>query len=132
MRFGVVLIAAALVAACGHMSREELLMRQSSAFHTDVRWKRFNEAAVRVVPWKQLKFLQQYRDSTETLQIEDYELQSYRFPGPGETGYAEEPTLATLHMYRYQYVMPDVSRQKEEFREKWVWSGDGWFIFEGY
>lgn len=128
-------LAAALllgVSACGHMSRQELLYSQSGSFHNDVRWKRVNEASIRVVPWKQGAFLDSYRDKLETLQIEDYELESVRFPGPADAGYAEEPTLATLYLKRYQYEMPDVTRHKVTLEEKWLYNGDAWFIYEGW
>jgi hypothetical protein len=84
------------------------------------------------VPWKQQEFIRNYRDTTDTLQIEEYELQTVKFPLPHEAGYAEEPTLATLHMFRFQYEMPSVTRDKVEFTEKWLYNGDAWFIYEGY
>lgn len=118
--------------ACGHMSRQELLFVQSGAFHNDLRWKRLGEAGVRVVPWKKAEFFDAYRDRLETLQIEDYELEAIAFPGAGEPGYAEEPTMATLHMKRYQVEAPSVTRDKVKIDERWLYNGDAWFIYGGW
>lgn len=133
-RFGVAALVGLVftAAACGHMSRQELLYVQSGAFHNDVRWKRVNEASVRVVPWRSAAFVEAYRDKLETLQIEDYELESIVYPGPHDQGYAEEPTLATLNLKRYQYVMPDVTRDKVRLQEKWLYNGEAWFIYDGW
>lgn len=131
-RFVFVTALLAALSACGHMSRQELLYTQSGSFHNDVRWKRIAEAGVRVVPWRQGAFQDTYRDKVETLQIEDYELESIRFPVAGEPGYADEPTLATLNLKRYQYVMPDVTRKKVRLEEKWLYNGEAWFIYDGW
>ena len=37
-------VAMVWLAACGHVTREQLLMQQAGSFHNDVRWKRFGAA----------------------------------------------------------------------------------------
>ena len=120
------------LAACGHVTREQLLMQQATAFHNDVKWKRFNEATVRVVPWRRLDFLKKYGDSAETLQVDEYELDGVLSPVEGEPGYAATPTLATFKLHRYQVESPEVTRRKVDLTEKWLYNGDAWFVFDGY
>lgn len=122
----------AALQACGHVTREQLLYQQSAAFHNDVRWKRLENASVRVVPWEREKFFAIYRESVETLQIEDYELENVKFPAPGDTGYQDEPTQAVMNLLRFETEAPDVTRRKSPRAEKWLYNGDAWFIYGGY
>jgi hypothetical protein len=130
LAFGIALVW--LSASCGHVTREQMLYQQANAFHNDVKWKRYSEATNRVVPWRRLDFLDKYGKTSETLQIEDYELQAVLFPAPGEAGYAKEATMATFKMFRYQVESPSVTRDKIDLLERWLYNGDGWFVFDGY
>jgi hypothetical protein len=118
--------------ACAHTTRQELLVKNSANFHNELRWKRLNEAAMQVAPWEKEAFFAAYRDRSETLQIEDYELESIAFPLPGTAGYADEPTMATIHINRYEVEAPEVTRRKIKREEKWIYHDRGWFITRGY
>lgn len=127
--FGAVLV---WLAACGHVTREQLLYQSAAAFHNDVKWKRYTEATSRVVPWRRLDFLDKYGKQTETLQIDEYEVQAVLFPAEGEKGYAKDATLATFKMLRYQVESPSVTREKIDLTERWLYNDGGWFVFDGY
>lgn len=127
------IIAAVLVlAACAHTSRRDLLVKHSANFHNELRWKRLQEASIQVAPWEKQAFFKLYRDRSETLQIEDYELESIAFPLPGTDNYAEEPTMATININRFEVEAPEVTRRKIKRQETWMYHESGWYITKGY
>ena len=135
MRGTTALIALFCVAAgagCGRTTHEALLMQQASAYHKDIRWMRLGEASARITPAQREKFLDAYRDRTETLQLEDYMVDAILYPQPGEAGYAAEPTLATLKVHRFEVESPEVTRRKVNLTEKWWFLDGAWYLRSGY
>lgn len=127
-----ILVAALLFAACGRASRQDLLVKHSANFHNELRWKRLQEASIQVAPWEKQAFFKFYRERAETLQIEDYELESIAFPLEGAENYAKEPTMATITIHRYEVEAPEVTRRKIKREEQWMYHESGWYITRGY
>ncbi len=126
-----VVMLAVTTVGCSRINREQLLIQQADEFHNNLRWKRLEVAAIRVVPWKREELFDVYHNLQDTLQIEEHEFVRVQHPLEHEKGYSKEPTLATMKLYRYQYELPSVTRQKVELNEKWLYNDGGWFLYDG-
>lgn len=108
------------------------LPQQIDTFHLHLRWKRLPEAAAYVAPDKRAEFFQAYRGRLERLAIDELEITAIEHPRPGEPGFADPPTLATVRLIRYETELPDVTRRKVELTERWMVLNGRWHLMAGF
>ncbi len=115
-----------LLAACGAQPRtpRDVLEDDVTEFHRNLRWSRYDEAAVFVAPTIRDAFVQRYRDLGRDFQVTEYEIQSIEM--------VEGREEAIVLVWYQAVLMPNPTVQETVYRERWRYLEDSraWQLVE--